>query len=218
MSAPAASARLVLAVTAAVVLAGCTTAYYSAMEQFGVEKRHILASRVEAGREDQQEAQEQFLTTYERFKQATGFDGGNLEDFYNDLNADYEESEAKAEQVRSRISSIEQVAADLFSEWEGEIQQISSADLRRRSSTNLRETKQRYQTLISAMRRASDSMDPVLTAFRDRVLFLKHNLNAAAIASLQTNAGEIRTDVDALIRNMETSIAEADAFIQALDG
>jgi hypothetical protein len=68
------------------------------------------------------------------------------------------------------------------------------------------------------MQRASASMDPVLTAFRDQVLFLKHNLNAAAIASLEGNAREIRGDVDALIRNMEKSIAEADAFIATLEG
>jgi hypothetical protein len=57
----------------------------------------------------------------------------------------------------------------------------------------------------------------VLGAFRDQVLFLKHNLNAAAIASLEDNARSIRRDVDALVRSMEASIAEADAFIEALD-
>jgi gas vesicle protein len=209
-------ARLALVLLAATL--GCSTAYYAAMEQVGREKRHILADRVEAGRDDQQEAQEQFLTTYERFKEASGFDGGDLEDFYTSLNRDFERSEARAEDVRARIRSIEDVAGDLFAEWEAEIDQISSADLRRRSAANLRETQGRYETLIAAMQRASASMDPVLTAFRDQVLFLKHNLNAAAIASLEGNAREIRGDVDALIRNMEKSIAEADAFIATLEG
>ena len=38
-------------------------------------------------------------------------------------------------------------------------------------------------------------MEPVLTAFGDRVLFLKHNLNAQAIASLQGHAASIEADV-----------------------
>jgi hypothetical protein len=48
------------------------------------------------------------------------------------------------------------------------------------------------------------------------VLFLKHNLNAAAISSLQTTAGGIESDVQQLVRDMEASIAEADAFIKQL--
>ena len=112
MTAHTALARLALVLLATAL--GCSTAYYAAMERVGKEKRHILADRVEAGRDDQQEAQEQFLTTYERFKQASGFEGGDLEDFYTSLNRDFERSEARAEDVRARIRSIEDVASDLF--------------------------------------------------------------------------------------------------------
>lgn len=198
--------------------AGCRGAYYGAMERIGKEKRHILVDRVESGRDEQQQAQEQVLTTYELFQQATNFDGGELEDFYRELDGEYQRSEAKAEDVRSRIRSIEQVAGDLFAEWEAELELIQNTDLRRRSATNLAETRRRYERLLGAMDRAAASMDPVLEAFRDQVLFLKHNLNAAAIASLEVNAREIRADVDRLVKEMQASIAEADAFLAALDG
>ena len=56
-------------------------------------------------------------------------------------------------------------------------------------------------------------MDPVLTVFHDRVLFLKHNLNARAIAALGSETADLESDVAALIAEMERSIAEADAFI-----
>jgi len=59
-------------------------------------------------------------------------------------------------------------------------------------------------------------MQPVLTAFRDQVLFLKHNLNAAAIASLQTTAKGIESDVERLVAEMNASIAEADRFIKGM--
>ena len=57
---------------------------------------------------------------------------------------------------------------------------------------------------------------PVLTAFADQVLFLKHNLNAQALASLQDELIAIETDIAGLIREMEVSIAEANAFIEAM--
>ena len=63
------------------------------------------------------------------------------------------------------------------------------------------------------MRRAESSIPPVLTVFNDQVLYLKHNLNAQAIASLQTQVTQIENDVSGLLRDMETSIAEANAFI-----
>ena len=98
------------------VFSGCTTAYYNAMEKVGQHKRDILRSRIEAGREDQQEAQEQFKTTYERFAEVSGYDGGDLEAAYTDLNREYERCEARARDVSERIESIEQVSADLFAE------------------------------------------------------------------------------------------------------
>ena len=60
-------------------------------------------------------------------------------------------------------------------------------------------------------------MDPVLQAFRDQVLFLKHNLNARAIASLESTVGAIEGDVQSLIDELGRSIREADAFLDTLE-
>ena len=68
----------------------------------------------------------------------------------------------------------------------------------------------------SAMRRADAAMDPVLTLFRDQVLFLRHNLNARAIGSLETELADIERATANLIREMERSIEEASRFIDAL--
>jgi Protein of unknown function (DUF2959) len=38
-------------------------------------------------------------------------------------------------------------------------------------------TKQRADTLIGSMTRAESRIEPVLSSLRDRVLFLKHNLD-----------------------------------------
>jgi len=195
----------------------CSSMYYGALEKVGVQKRHILADRIEDGREAQQDAQEQFQDAFERFKTATTFEGGELEDTYRALASELEDSEARAADVRERIASIEEVAGDLFAEWEGEIAQISRADLRQKSSTQLRQTKARYAKLLAAMKKAERKMDPVLVAFRDQVLFLKHNLNAKAIASLETQATSIQSDVDALVRDLSASIREADAFLATLE-
>jgi hypothetical protein len=209
---------LIALATCTIAQSGCTSAYYGAMEQLGQHKRDILRSRIEAGREDQEEAQEQIKTTYERFKEAAGYDGGDFEAVYEDLNDEYERSRDRAEAVSDRIESIEAVAEDLFEEWESELELIGKASLRNESRRSLEQTRARYARLIGAMKRAESKMPPVLDAFRDQVLFMKHSLNARAIASLEGSVGEIEQDVETLIRDIDASILEAERFLDQLDG
>lgn len=199
-----------------ILLLSCTTAYYRTMEAFGVHKRDILVERVEEARDSQEEAGEQFRTALERFRDVVDFEGGELEARYEQLNAEYERSEIKAQEVSERIASVEKVANDLFNEWEGELDQYSDDQLRRSSERTLRQTRSKYSDLIAAMRRAESKMPPVLSRLKDQVLFLKHNLNARAIASLEGTAADLQGDVEALLQELEKSIAEANAFIQDL--
>ncbi len=56
----------------------------------------------------------------------------------------------------------------------------------------------------------------MLTKLHDYVLYLKHNLNAAAIASLRGEATNIQAEISKLITDMNTSIAKADEFIKTI--
>jgi hypothetical protein len=112
---------------------------------------------------------------------------------------------------------VEDVAEALFDEWEAELDQYTSAPLRRSSARRLQQTRAQYGQLIQAMKRAEAKMAPVLAAFHDQVLFLKHNLNAQAIASLKGNLASIESDIAVLIREMEASIREANRFIDAMN-
>lgn len=206
----------VLMGAAVLSLLACQTAYYGAMEKLGIEKRDILVDRVEDARGAQQAAKEQFEDALEQFIAVTDFRGGALEDQYRSLKAEYDASEARAENVRGRIRDVERVAKDLFAEWEKELGQFTNQELRRSSERQLTDTRRRYAVLIDKMRRAESKIAPVLDAFRDRVLFLKHNLNAQAIASLRTDRAEVESDIAALVAEMNKSIAEADAFIRKM--
>lgn len=197
-------------------LAACQAAYYGAMEKFGYEKRDILVKRVESAREAQQQAREQFESALAQFIAVTDFSGGELERQYNKLKDAYDDSNARANHVRERIDDVERVAHDLFKEWAKELNEYTDAGLRRSSQRQLDATQHRYQKLIAAMHRAEKKLDPVLNAFRDRVLYLKHNLNARAIASLRAQRAKVEADIGALIEDMNRSIREADAFIEEM--
>jgi hypothetical protein len=196
---------------------GAIDGQVSAAAQLGWAKRDILVDRVKDARDDQEEAKKQFKTTLERFQEVTNFQGGDLEAKYKKLNGEYEDSVGAAEDVSKRIAAVESVANDMFKEWQEEIRQYSNAELRRSSEEKLRDTRQRYNQLIGVMKQAEGKMKPVLAAFKDQVLYLKHNLNAQAVSSLQATAAGIEADVGRLIADMEKSIAEANAFISQMN-
>jgi SMC interacting uncharacterized protein involved in chromosome segregation len=213
--------RLLSILLVVISLAACQSvvdnAYYGMWEKLGVQKRDILVDRVQDAQRSQQDAQEQFSSALEEFSALINFDGGELEDVYNDLNDKYEASNTSAERVSERIDEVENVAQALFAEWEEEIDLISSTKLKRNSKVKLAETERKYAKLLRSMRKVEASMEPVLVALRDNVLSLKHNLNANAIGALEGELNSIKQDVAVLIDEMSLAIKQSDEFIKEIN-
>lgn len=210
--------RLSLCLVLLCLSTGCKSVYYNTLETFGYEKRDILVERVQEARDEQEQAKVQFTSALDQFKSVVDFEGDDLEAMYEELNAGYRKSRRSASDVGDKINRVESVAKALFDEWEEELNAYNSEELRAVSAKRLDETRSRYEQLIGAMERAEASIPPVLASMQDQVLFLKHNLNAQAIASIQGTAEGIQRDIQSLIDEMEKSINEANAFINQMGG
>ncbi len=217
MSKPAALFACALLAAPLAPLTGCASATIKVKESLGIAKREQLVSEVKDARNAQQQAKEQFSTTLSEFKALTGYDGGDLERRYNRLNDQARRAHDRADTVSRRIESVERIANAMFREWDQELTQYSSQSLKDASAEQLAATRARYRQLLEAMKAAEASMKPVLRAFDDQVLFLKHNLNARAIASLQTTVAELETEIGRLIDEMNASIDQANAFIRGME-
>jgi hypothetical protein len=187
------------------------------MEKVGYHKRDIMVDRVQNAKESQQEAQEQFSSALEEMQALLAFDGGDLEDAYNKAKDEYESAQAAADEVTNRIDKVEDVADALFAEWQDEITEISKASLRRNSTNKLNETKRAYSSLVKSMRRAEAKMPPILTAMKDNMLYLKHNLNAQAIGAIKGEFASLQADISSLINEMNKSIEESNKFIASME-
>lgn len=206
-------AQKILLLLVVVALSGCSSAYYGAMEKVGVHKRDILVDRVEGARDSQENAQEQFKSALEQFDSVVKLKETNLKKAYDNLNAEYEDSEKAAQEVSNRIDKVEDVSEALFDEWQDEIDLYENKALQRSSKEQLRKTRSRYNEMIAKMRSAEKTMEPVLRTFRDNVLYLKHNLNAQAIGSLQETFSGLENDINILIAEMNKAIASSNQFI-----
>ncbi|MEE1979455.1 DUF2959 domain-containing protein [Shewanella xiamenensis] len=204
-------------IAATLLLTGCQSAYYGAMEKVGYHKRDIMVDRVKAAKESQEDAQKEFSSALEEMQALLNHNGGNLEKAYNKAKDEYESAQSAADDVSNRINKVEDVAEALFDEWQAEIGEISKASLRRNSETKLKETRRSYEQLIKTMRRAESKMPPILTAMKDNMLYLKHNLNAQAIGAIKGEFASLQTDISSLIKEMNKSINESTRFIEALE-
>ena len=211
-------AKWIVLLSAVISLTACETVVYDALEKVGYHKRDILIDRIDAAQGSQTEGQEQFKSALEQFKSVINFDGGDLEVTLDLLNDEYEASVDAADEIHDRINSVENVADALFDEWQDELEQYSNASLRRDSERQLKDTRRRYSKVLGAMRRAENAIDPVLASLKDNTLYLKHNLNARAIASLKNELGTVDNDVNALLTAMQQAINESNAFIDELRG
>jgi len=191
-------------------------AQYSALEKFGIHKRDVLVDRIEKTTESQEATKQQFQSAYEELASLVTVDDKGLEKKYKRMAASVDKSESRAAELKSRIESVDQVANDLFAEWQEELSQYKSANLKAASQKNLSTTKQRYAAIYQKMRESSAKVDPVLQVLQDNTLYLKHNLNARSVSGLSSEVEVIEDQVRSLIAQMEASINESKTFINSL--
>ncbi len=209
-------AALCVMLSGLLFMAGCASTYYGAMEKVGVAKRDILVDRVEDARDSQLEAQAQFQSALDQFGAVVQLEQTDLKQAYETLNDEFLDSQAAAEAVSARIEKVESVSDALFKEWEKELKLYENAELRAASRKQYDATLARYRDMLAGMHEAEASMQPVLNIFRDNVLFLKHNLNAQAIGSLEPEFASLQLEIDSLISKMNASIEQSNQFIAQL--
>lgn len=199
-----------------IMLTGCASVQYSALEKVGIHKRDILVDRVEDARDAQTETREQLVTAYEELSALVGYEGGELEKKYERLSKEVERSRKATQDLDEHLSDIDRVSEDLFDEWESELDLYSSATLRADQKRKLALARRQFMTMRDRMQTARNRVDPVMAVLTDNVLFLKHSLNAQALAALRGQTAVLEGQVDALIRDMQVAIEEADAFISRM--
>lgn len=189
---------------------------YSVLENAGIHKRDILVDRIEKTSEVQEEAKEEFKSAYQELAELVDIDDGGLENKYNRLQDAVDDSEDRTEELEARIAAVNDVAEDLFAEWQQELTEYSSENLRRVSAQNLQTTQQRYATIYRQMQDSYAKVLPVLQVLQDNTLYLKHNLNARAVSGISNEVLAVEGKVAELIRQMEVSIAESKQFIDSM--
>ena len=211
--------KLFLSLFVIISLSACGTLQnvkYSSLEKVGIHKRDILVDRIKDTNETQEQTKEQFKSAYEELAGLIDVDDKGLEKKYASMAKAVSASEEKADELDTRIKSVNQVAIALFDEWQDELDLYQSASLRRVSEQNMNTTRTRYNQLYRTMLTSQERIIPVLEVLQDNTLYLKHNLNARAVSSISGEVLSVQDKVASLIQQMEDSIAESSRFIEQM--
>jgi predicted nuclease with TOPRIM domain len=198
-------------------ISGCSRIYYSTWEVFGKHKRDLLRDEVEAGREQQIATQEQFQDALQVLQASYGTIDQDMQERYDDLKASYDAADKDSIRLIKRIEEIEKTANDLFDEWNQEAESMQNQQLRSSSLEKLSQMQSQFRELSASLRSSQRTMEPVLVSLRDHTLYLKHNLNSAALGSLKQEAQAIELDIVDLVNRMDNSIRDSEKFLRTLE-
>jgi DNA-binding transcriptional regulator YbjK len=198
----------------ALLCTSCSTVYYNFWEFLGQEKRELLQSELENITEDQSDAKDEFADTLSKIRSEYSYKEGKLEKTYDELSTDYNSLNDNAKSLSKRIEKAQEIASDLFSEWKSEAKKITNTKFRKDSLSKRVITMTKFKLTVKAIKNVESKMKKVLVKLNDRVLFLKHNLNAKAIGKVKIELMNIEGDIIALIKQINESNEQANSFIK----
>ena len=104
----------------------------------------------------------------------------------------------------------------LFQNWSASMAGISDPALRAKSEKRLVDTRVRYADIQAQSIKAGGLYTAFMTALHDHVIFLGHDLNGSAVASLAQESARLNTQATELFAAIEKATAAANANIGAL--
>lgn len=126
------------------------------------------------------------------------FDGGAAVSYRRFVEA-ISQSERQAERLRQTVEPMQSAAESLFQKWQDNLSSFTNENMRTRSETRLRVTRDRYEAIMTAVQPALAVYDNLHKNLRDHALFLGNDLNPEAINVIQEDvrvAGQLATELD----------------------
>lgn len=173
-----------------------------------------LIHRVEKVRDAQREAKTHFNSMLDYLDAIAHSQSGEAITAREKLNADYEASIGKTDEIAHGIAAMDDTVAAFFSEWKREIAQHGAS--RRGGPNQLESAQLQYRRLLMAVKETKSKFEPVLRVLQDQIMLLQGNSGTLAAAALKGEMNLIRTDVAALIASLEHSIDETGLFISTI--
>ncbi len=187
-----------------------------AYAQQGHKETDRLIKKAESMQKDLETATAQVHKTMDHYNNIMKGGDGDTRKLYKDLTKAIEDSGKRAANVSKRVEEMEAEAHLFFGEWTQSLQEITSADLKKRAQARLNETRVHFSEILAAGRRAGAVFNPFMGALKDQVVYLGYDLNASAVSSLSEDAKKLNAQADKLFASIDDVQKVASEYVLSL--
>ena len=126
-----------------------------------------------------------------------------------------ETSEDQADELRSTVEPMHELAEDVFTTWAENLQAFTTAGLRQRSQVRLDATRSRYDAVLAAVGQAQEAYDAFNLGLRDHAIYLENDFNAASVAGIEGEVVKLTDWAGELDRRLSASMDAAEDYVRA---
>ena len=134
---------------------------------------------------------------------------------YQDFVLAVEESEAHAETLAESVEPMKELAGPVFEQWARDLSSYQSTTMRQRSQARLAATRERYDAVVAAVDPAMATFELYNRSLQDHVLYLKNDLNPAALGAVQGEVQQVGKLAVELRDNFSATMVAARNYVDA---
>jgi len=205
---------LAYAATVAAVALG-TTAAVRAQDE-GVKQIEQLIKKSNAVAKSIDDTKAQVQKTMDAYNVLVAPETTDRKSAYKKLNKEIEDTKAKRAEIPKQVDEATAEADTLFKGWADSAAGISDPALKEKSQKRLTDAKARLVEIQAGARKAGTLYNTFMKSLGDRVTFLGHDLNDAAIASLKPESAKLNSQATELYAAIDKVTGAVSSSIAAL--
>lgn len=180
------------------------------------ENVDTLVSWVERVYVESEMARQEVQLTLSRLQAlASGKFEGRPTEAYQAFKAAATRARTQAEKLEATVRPMKRTAIPVFEQWTDDLGDFHSSSMRRRSADRLDAARARYDAIIRAVGPAQSNYERFNAGMKDHELFLGHDLNATAIASVKDDVRAMVVLAQELDSHFARCLATTKEYIDA---
>jgi uncharacterized protein with GYD domain len=206
------------ALNARVIVMGAVLALVSsaAHAQEGVKQVEQLIKHANATVKSIDATKAQLLKAMNAYNLVMAPETADRKSAYSKLQKAMNAAEKSRADISRHADAMNAEADALFQNWNASMAAISDAALRAKSEKRLGETRVRYADIQAQSLKAGGLYEAFMRTLHDHMIFLGHDLNGSAVASLKEESAKLNTLATELFAAIDQATGAATTNIGAL--
>jgi len=162
------------------------------------------------------EAKQQIQATLGNYSELLGKSATEMKDSYKKLQKNVKEMNEKTDDARERVAKMQETGQTYFAGRAAGIKKIQDPTLQAQAQERLTASQKEFEGVLTSLRSARDSFDPVRKDLTDQIKYLESDLSPSGTASLKPQAEKTKSSASVLFGKADEAIKTANTYFNGL--